>query len=374
MHAFRPLSYALAAITLIVVGVLASSLWLGLLAGVLLAGAQLALALQVPPPPPPPPAALRTEPELPPDNVPPALRRLLGDVLPLWNQHIELARSQTESAINGLTNQFAGINNQLHEALALSGQQRSGQDVVSVIQRAQTDLPKVVSTLEQTTAAREAFLRELQTMTSFINELSSMAVDVAKVASQTNLLALNAAIEAARAGESGRGFAVVADEVRKLSTLSGDTGKRITEKVKTISDAMANVLEQANQAAGQEQELIRDAENVVEQVLGSFSGTAQGLEQRLLQLQEVSRQVEQAINHVLVELQFQDRISQILTHVQHDTARMKEELASDRIPDAGSWLQALEKTYTTNEQRQLRGQPASSGAGSSASSSGVDFF
>ncbi|WP_414691097.1 methyl-accepting chemotaxis protein, partial [Noviherbaspirillum sp.] len=91
-------------------------------------------------------------------------------------------------------------------------------------------------------------LDKVRCLEQFVDELKAMADDVKTIAAQTNLLALNAAIEAARAGETGRGFAVVAKEVRNLSTLSGDTGKRIAEKVQVISDAILGACQVAQES------------------------------------------------------------------------------------------------------------------------------
>ncbi|MET0378554.1 MAG: methyl-accepting chemotaxis protein [Spongiibacteraceae bacterium] len=279
-----------------------------------------------------------------------ALRSLLVAVLPLWNKHISLAQRQTEEGIGGLTDKFVAVNQQLQQTMALSTDQGSDSSVVEVIHTAQTELPKVVSTLDQTRQTRELFLAEIQGLTQFIDELVAMAADVAKIASQTNLLALNAAIEAARAGESGRGFAVVADEVRKLSTLSGETGKRITEKVMNISQSVQHVVEQANANAADERQLTREAESVVNQVLADFSNSAQTLEQRISLLQSASHDVENAINGVLVDLQFQDRTSQILSHVIHDVDRLNDASSQGPVPAAQTWLTTLERSYTTMEQ------------------------
>lgn len=346
-------AFIVALLTIVACTLVGTQWWLGLLTGAVIAALQIgsaaAIANQAAQ------AALagvpRVDPQLEQDQEElRAVRVLLAAVLPLWTKHIELAQRQTEEAIDGLTDKFVAVNQQLNQTVALSTDQGSDGSVVEVIQNAQTELPKVISTLDQTRQAREHFLTEIQGLTQFIDELVTMAADVAKIASQTNLLALNAAIEAARAGESGRGFAVVADEVRKLSTLSGETGKRITEKVMNISQSVQHVVTQANENAQDEQQLTRDAENVVNQVLSDFSNNAQVMAQRISLLQSASHDVENAINGVLVDLQFQDRTSQILSHVIHDVHRLCDASGNSPIPSANDWLHTLERSYTTMEQ------------------------
>jgi len=61
-------------------------------------------------------------------------------LLPLWEKHIALARSQSDAAMNDLTSQFSHIKSQLRDAVKLS----SGSDedgLSSMIEHAQTDLP-----------------------------------------------------------------------------------------------------------------------------------------------------------------------------------------------------------------------------------------
>jgi methyl-accepting chemotaxis protein len=284
-----------------------------------------------------------------------ALRKLLSSVLPLWEKQVELARAQTENAADGLTGKFVAMSQKVGQTIALSADDNGRDGVFEVIRSAQVELPKAVTALDATQAEREHFLTEMHQLGNFVDELFGMAEDVAKIASQTNLLALNAAIEAARAGESGRGFSVVADEVRKLSTMSGATGARITEKVRVMGGSMHELIEHAGQVAKTERDKIREAEGIVNQVLGELAQGIAQLEQRIALLQSSSREVEHTVNEVLVDLQFQDRVSQITSHITLDMRRLLERLYDVAPLDARAWLQVLEASYTTLEQSRIHG-------------------
>jgi len=206
-------------------------------------------------------------------------------------------------------------------------------------------------------------LDSVRGLTGYNEELKSMAAGVAAIAAQTNLLALNAAIEAARAGEAGRGFAVVADEVRKLSSLSSETGKRMADKVEIINAAIQSVSSAAESSAAHDQEAVRTSEQSIENVLASFNNLASQLAQSSEVLRAESTGIHAEIADALVALQFQDRVSQILVHVRANLDELYQEIeryqqARDghgRVQpmNAADWLVAMEKTYTTNEQRSI---------------------
>jgi len=289
------------------------------------------------------------------------LDQLCSSVLPLWSGQIEMGRSQMEEAIVTLSNRFADITNELRTAVAAS--QRAAQDIggevssggmVSLLAESQQELNSVIAALKTALSVRRMAMQEILQLSHFTEELKQMAAEVASVAGQTNLLALNAAIEAARAGEAGRGFAVVADEVRKLSTFSGETGKRISERVNVINEAIASALELSEKCASQDVELLTDSETAINKVLGQFSKAGGALSQSAEILQRESIEIQNEISDILVSLQFQDRVSQILGHVRNDLEKLRahiSEATGGEPIDANVWLKELAQTYTTEEQR-----------------------
>lgn len=292
-------------------------------------------------------------------------------VLPLWSRHIETARIQTEDAGNALAVRFSGINDKLAAAEAASAQAAGGVGgdgsggLNGLARTAERDLVGIISSLEAALESKNKMLEQMGELTQFAGDLKRMAHDVGEIASQTNLLALNAAIEAARAGEAGRGFTVVADEVRKLSNLSGDTGKRISEKTEVIASAIAATLKLAGEYAQQDDTVVKQGEATIQNVVARFQAAAQSLGEAADILQRESRGVRDEVTEVLVNLQFQDRVNQILGHVESDMARFRTLLESRRatladgvVPepvDVAAWLADMERGYTTTEQHNNHG-------------------
>lgn len=297
---------------------------------------------------------------------------LVTGVVPLWCRNIELARGQTREAVDNLVVRFAGINQRLGGTVELASASGGGA-MVRMIDESRTQLDGIVRALEQVLHARELLLHEIEGLGEFNAELQKMAADVAQIAGQTNLLALNAAIEAARAGEAGRGFAVVADEVRKLSNMSGDTGKRIATKIESINHTIEAALHSASEISKEEAVMIANSQHVITGVVENFQQAAEQLAGTVGQLEAESRSVEQEVQEVLVNLQFQDRISQILEHVTLDMQKLASLLQGQQLlPEQRAWLAELERSYTTLEQRSVHhGQQANAAA---ASSSSIEFF
>ena len=309
-----------------------------------------------------------------------SVQALGSQIMPVWARHIETGRSQMETAIIDLMGRFSGIVDRLDAALKASEAASEGMEggLVSVFADAEKELGAVVGYFRDASQRKDDMLLRIHELVQFNIELEKMATDVEGIADQTNLLALNAAIEAARAGESGRGFAVVADEVRKLSTLSKETGKRISDKVKLVSRAIGTAVNTAEQAATGEEKAIAASEVAIGSVLGNFKQVTDGLSKSSGILRSESDGIKNEVAMSLVQLQFQDRVSQILAHVRDsigslpdylDKSRNDFESAGVLVPmAAGELLQAFESNYVMADQHRSGVAQAASGA------SDISFF
>ncbi len=295
-------------------------------------------------------------------------------VPPVWERQIETARGQMEGAVISIAARFSGIVEKLEDAVSASSASADSAEggLVQVFDRSETSLNAVISSLRQAVKNRDELLREVEGLVQYIDQLKEMAASVADIADQTNLLALNAAIEAARAGEAGRGFAVVADEVRKLSNKSGESGKSIREKVDIISRAIASAFESAEKSTEQESQSVSASEQAIRNVLGQFRGVTDELAKSAGILRSTNGAIQSEVAGSIVELQFQDRVSQILTHVRDSIAAFPQKLEESAAQyrkggrmlsiDTNGILAELENSYATHEELANHGGQAAGSA------------
>jgi len=289
-----------------------------------------------------------------------------GDqVVPVWKNHIESSREQMEEAVNSLSDRFGGIVDKLdatvHTAtMETDSIEDNGNGLVAVFSKSEQGLSALISSQQNAMASMESMLAKVQGLDRFIVDLQEMASDVARIAQQTNLLALNAAIEAARAGELGRGFAVVAKEFRMLSTQSGSTGKRIAETVGVVSAAILDACTVAREAVAQEDGSSASAQATISTVLVDLRGIVDAFQRSSTLLKDESLSIQSEVNQALVQLQFQDRVSQIMMQVNKNIDRLPalqkehfQQYAKTRIlqsMDAQEMLTELKKTYVMADQ------------------------
>ncbi len=295
------------------------------------------------------------------------LGTLESKVTSLWVRQIENGRSQSEQAMIELTARFSGIVDKLDDAVKASSLSAESVDnaegLVAVFTRSEANLQAVIQSLRDALSHGGELLGSVGNLVQFIDQLKEMSTSVTTIADNTNLLALNAAIEAARAGEAGRGFAVVATEVRKLSNMSGETGRKINETVRVISQAINKAFEVAEKSAAQDAASVTTSEMAIRGVLEEFRQVTNGLTEAATILRTTGSGIKNEVAESLVQLQFQDRVSQILCHVRDNInafpACLQEgeqkfhEQGRLQVIDWSGLLHELERSYATTEERNI---------------------
>jgi methyl-accepting chemotaxis protein len=284
--------------------------------------------------------------------------------LPVFAKQVENARQQSEDAILALSTRFRGIVASLDSAMAASekGSGEGGRGLRKTMDDGKQQLCKVIDALVAIRDSRASLIAEIRSLNVYTDQLVDMAKDVEKIAFKTNILALNAAIEAAHAdGEIGRGFAVVASEVRQMSIASRETGKNIGAKIGLINDSLKSIMSTNEQSVEREAAAVKESESRIGSVLEHFGGMTEGLLRSAEEFRNQGESIKDEVMESMVQLQFQDRVGQILSHVvksiddlrKSGTADTGRDGSQDSEDAAEKYLAATALTYSTDEQRNI---------------------
>jgi len=307
------------------------------------------------------------------------LERLFVDVIPICIRQVETSREHTETEITTLTSRFSEMVGKLEQLISGAANDYQGKSVDDLFAESRMQLTAVLSVLNEIQEVEHGIITEVRKLSGHTDELETMSQEVRKVAEQINLLALNAAIEAARAGEHGRGFAVVADEVRKLAGFSSDTGERMSATASDISSAMASTLKMSEVSSVRGSENIEKAENSINVALGDLKAALTVFKDDADLLRDNSAHIRDEIFSVLTAFQFQDRVSQMLEHVEANLNNLQTTVQGSRsqgdarhanMINVDQTISTMELSYTMPEEllnhtsnSAVAGQPMSAEAG-----------
>ena len=273
------------------------------------------------------PAATKDAPVVPEGLV--AVEDVLRECAATFRRQHEAIRSEVSrvqdmlsDAIATLTSSFNGIltATQAQEAIAVGlvkddDEAESATSFDTFVQTTSDVMQKVVDNVVMNSKLGMELVELTDRISRRASDVESILGQIAGIAKQTNLLALNAAIEAARAGEAGRGFAVVADEVRDLSTRTSQLSQQISTVMKSMREGVSGAEEAIERLASTDMNFALQSKDQVAQVLTSIEDINQQRGKAIVRLGEHAREMDGEVGRAITALQFQDMVSQLITHV-----------------------------------------------------------
>lgn len=244
----------------------------------------------------------------------------------LLRSELDRVQALLGDAIAELTQSFQGMTEHTRAQQSLAASISSGlsdggdpRDHLDHFDTFVANTSEVMQRIVDSIIANSKLAMELVELTDSISKraegVESILGDIGAIAKQTNLLALNAAIEAARAGEAGRGFAVVADEVRDLSARTSQFSQQIANVMQGMRGSVQQTEEAIARMASQDMNFALESKREVEQVLASIEELNRRREKSLGKINEHVSAVEVQVGRAITALQFQDMVSQLVTHV-----------------------------------------------------------
>jgi methyl-accepting chemotaxis protein len=285
------------------------------------------------------------------------LRDLCLHMFPIWTRQIDTSRRAGNAATLNLTKIFAMAVDDIQSALSASRSavaEISDKDggVLAAINSSEAALFGVVEILKTVQLGKKELHSDVK---KFASDLREMVGDVQHIALQVRILSFNAAIEAAHAGKSGAGFAVVAREMRQLSDSSAETSagmsKRI-EKIEAIDATLTDIFQEEQKSTDTDALAIARADTTVREVIEHFKRLTVNLSHSVQIMEKESDEIHGKISSAMVELQFQDRVNQILMHVIDNMNSLlgDVEAKADGDFDIDALLKDMAKDFTTQEE------------------------
>lgn len=234
----------------------------------------------------------------------------------------------------------------------------TGNSIEGLIERARLTIERLLKRTQDATAVAQSAVVRIQRVSEATNQISKSLAQLDDIAIGSKLLAVNARIQAVYAGEKGAGFGGVANEIAAQAQRS----TQIVDSIRTVSQEL-NVVAQAavvdlERMAAEDLRACERSKAEVECALGDFRYMHSSMQQLVNEMTQESATVAVEISSAVRSLQFQDRVSQRISHVieQIEAVERRLGICCDGISiDASAILQQLSQRYTMSEERHVLG-------------------
>ena len=233
-----------------------------------------------------------------------------------------------------------------------------GSSVESLIAEAGRTIEALLVHTQDSAAVSTSAIERIRRVQQATDHIAKSLMQLDDITLGNRLLAVNARIQAVYAGDKAAGFGGVANEISLQAKRSAEIVELIRAVSSDLREIASSALTDLQSMVIEDQRAYQKSKLEVDRVLEDFRLMHNSTRAFIGRMQEESRGVAQEIAGAVRSLQFQDRVSQRISHVVGELERIKAELLAhceDVTLDTAPILEHLSKTYTMHEERNVLG-------------------
>jgi len=243
-----------------------------------------------------------------------AALRMLVSILPESARNVETAScdlTEKFKKLAGSATQQGQMVQQLIENVRILDVEGKRFTIEEFIGTFETTLDDSISRMLFVSKQALAMVYNMQDAIRELKEIEHFTRQIQEITKRSNLLALNALIESARAGAAGQGFSVVANEMKELSGQIATLSSSMNSRTGRIMNSMTGAFSLLQDVATQDMQANIDAKDKLESLMMAMIRQAEESMRVMQGSADASRNIADAISGMVVDLQFQDRNTQV---------------------------------------------------------------
>jgi methyl-accepting chemotaxis protein len=312
-------------------------------------------------------------------------------VLPVLRGQIEETAKQVEKAVVEVCSSFRGIMERARKTVTdssrlLGGEASSdeggqaGMDVL--IDVSHDTILHLLERMESNADRAMQAVERMEAVESAMRRMTAAVAEVDRIAFANKLLALNAKIQAVHVGELGSGFGVVADAISNQAQRSTQLSEEIGTSIREVSAAALKAARDLREMVIADKAMLASSRREAEATLEGLRHGHERAREAVAAMTARSSELADEISRAVVGLQFQDRVSQRLLHVNEALESMENALRNP-LRDDGAAPQArhqeivagLASSYTMDSERAVLASASAAPEPSEADNGGdVELF
>jgi methyl-accepting chemotaxis protein len=170
---------------------------------------------------------------------------------------------------------------------------------------------------------------EVQGAVGWATDIITLARSVDQIAQSARLLTFNARLESARLGDQGKGFVVIANAIRDLARDVRSSNEVVTRLATSLASTLPRLQRATSDLAENTDTQLGNLRQRLGQLNESFAAAHRNTLDALLRTETAAQATRERSHEVILQLQFQDRCSQLLAQAISEVQVLEQTLALD---------------------------------------------